>query len=109
MGRVRVLKSSGLAVIALSAVASGVASASLVASDTVTNNPPYSGYINFNGLNGGSGFGPWSATNVSGGSGGLFTWFNTPLANPGRRSGNRRVRRGTSVHRSAGRGPAILL
>lgn len=61
----------------------GVAHASLVASDTVTNNPPYSGYINFNGLNGGSGFGPWSATNVSGGSGGDFTWFNTPLTNPG--------------------------
>ena len=27
----------------------GVAHASLVASDNVTNNPPYSGYINFNG------------------------------------------------------------
>ncbi len=63
------------------------AHASLVASDNVTNNPPYSGYINFNGLNGGSGFGPWSATNASGSTGGDFTWFNTPLNNPGNGGG----------------------
>jgi hypothetical protein len=65
----------------------GVAHASLVASDNDTNNPPYSGYIDFNGLNGGSGFGPWSATNVSGGTGGDFTWFNTPLTSPGNGGG----------------------
>jgi hypothetical protein len=65
----------------------GVAHASLVASDNITNNPPYSGYINFNGLNGGSGFGPWSATSVSGGTGGDFTWFNTPLTSPGNGGG----------------------
>ena len=65
----------------------GVAHASLIASDVITNNPPYSGYIDFNGLNGGFGFGPWSATNVSGATGGDFTWFNTPLTNPGNGGG----------------------
>jgi hypothetical protein len=65
----------------------GVGHASLVASDNVTNNPPYSGYINFNGLNGGSGFGPWSVGNTSGSTGGDFTWFNTPLNNPGNGGG----------------------
>jgi hypothetical protein len=64
-----------------------MARASLIASDAVTNNPPYNGYVDFNGLNGGSGFGPWSATNVSGGSGGDFTWFNTPLTSPGNGGG----------------------
>jgi hypothetical protein len=63
------------------------AHASLVASDNVTNNPPYSGYIDFNGLNGGSGFGPWSVTNTSGTTGGDFTWFNTPLNSPGNGGG----------------------
>jgi len=71
----------------LSSVAGGSAYASLVASDQVTNNPPYSGYINFTGLNGGSGFGPWSATNVSGTTGGDFTYFNTPLTTPGNGGG----------------------
>jgi len=64
-----------------------LAHASLVASDNITNNPPYSGYNNFNGLNGGTGFGPWSATNVSGGTGGDFQWNNTPLATPGSAGG----------------------
>jgi len=67
--------------VALSGLA-GVAHASLVASDQVTNNPPYNNYVNPNGLNGGSGFGPWSATNVAGTSGGAFTWP-TDLTTPG--------------------------
>src|SRR5208337_2112996 len=69
----------GLGAIAVSAFGAA-AHASLVASDNITNNPPYSGYINFNGTNGGTGFQPWSATNVSGGTGGDFTWFNSPLS-----------------------------
>jgi len=68
---------------ALLAGLGGIAHASLVASDVITNNPPYSGYVDFNGLNGGTGFGPWSASNVSGATGGDFTWFNTPLTSPG--------------------------
>jgi hypothetical protein len=68
---------------AILAGAGEIAGASLIAADNVTNNPPYSGYIDFNGLNGGYGFGPWTATNTIGSSGGDFTWFNTPLNNPG--------------------------
>lgn len=69
----------GLSTLLLSGLG-GVAHASLVASDNITNNPPYNGYIDFNGLNGGYGFGPWSATNTSGGTGGDFTWNGTPLS-----------------------------
>jgi len=61
----------------------GLAHASLIASDNVANNPPYGGYTGVNGLNGGSGFGAWSAGNVSGTSGGDFTWQGTNLTTPG--------------------------
>jgi len=77
MSRSPVLKSLGFAVIALSAAT--VARASLIASDQVTN---YSAFTNFNGVNGGSGFGPWNAGNVSGGTGGDFTW-SSDLTTPG--------------------------
>jgi hypothetical protein len=84
-------KNSKMIRVGISAVLSGgfygVAHASLIASDNVTNNPPYTGYINFNGLNGGSGFGPWSATNVSGSTGGDFLYFGTPLVTPGNAGG----------------------
>jgi hypothetical protein len=72
-----------LVAIALGAAAwsalSGTARASLIASDAVSN---YSAFINFNGLNGGTGFGPWTAGNVSGTTGGVFTW-NSDLTTPG--------------------------
>lgn len=75
MVRIPLLKSSGLVAIALGATAlcaaSGTARASLIASDAVSN---YSAFVNFNGLNGGTGFGPWTAGNVSGTTGGDFTW-----------------------------------
>jgi hypothetical protein len=78
MGHARILKSLCLAAI-VGGAGVGVARASLVASDVVTN---YSAFVNFNGLNGGTGFGPWSATNISGNSGGDFTW-SSDLTNPG--------------------------
>jgi hypothetical protein len=61
----------------------GIAHASLVASDQVSNNPPYSGYNGFNGLNGGTGFGAWNVSNVSGATGGSFMWNNVDLTTPG--------------------------
>jgi hypothetical protein len=65
----------------------GTAHASAVASDMVSNNPPYTGYIDFNGLNGGSGFGAWDIVDSGNTSAandfGDFTWFQTPLATPG--------------------------
>jgi PEP-CTERM motif len=72
----------GVSVAVLSGVG-GIANASLVASDQVSNNPPYSGYNDFNGLNGGYGFGPWNASNVSGSTGGDFMWNNVDLTTPG--------------------------
>jgi hypothetical protein len=91
MNRARIHTSWGLAAVAIGAAGligtSSIARASLIASDSVTNNPPYTGYINFNGLNGGTGFGPWSATNTSGGTGGDFTWYQTPLNSPGNGGG----------------------
>jgi len=65
----------------------GAARASIVAADNVANNPPYNGYVNFNGLNGGSGFGPWSAGNVSGSSGGAYTQNDMNLNSPGNAGG----------------------
>ena len=73
------LKSPWVPVVVLGALAAGSARASLVASDAVSN---YSAFIDFNGGNGGTGFGPWTAGNVSGGTGGDFTW-NSDLTNPG--------------------------
>jgi hypothetical protein len=91
MSSARVSKTNRFAVMAAGLVLVGglgnIARASLVASDTVTNNPPYTGYINFNGLNGGTGFGAWVVGNTVGSTGGNFTWFNSPLINPGSGAG----------------------
>ncbi len=62
-----------------------VARASLVASDMVSNNPPYTGYNNFNGLNGGTGFGAWNVLESTSNANeyGSFMWNNVDLTTPG--------------------------
>ncbi len=79
--------------VALGAVGLGglgsVAHASLVASDMVSNNPPYTGYNNFNGLNGGTGFGAWNVLESTSNANeyGSFMWNNTDLTTPGAAQG----------------------
>lgn len=93
MIRACVFKSSGLAAITLSAAVlggvGGIAHASLVASDQVSNNPPYTGYNNFNGLNGGTGFGAWNVLESTSNANeyGSFMWNNVDLTTPGAAQG----------------------
>jgi hypothetical protein len=79
MFRQRLRGISCLAGIGAVALAASAAHASLVASDAVSN---YAAFVNFNAMNGGTGFGPWTAGNASGTSGGDFTW-NADLTTPG--------------------------
>jgi hypothetical protein len=67
----------------------GMAHASAVASDMVSNNPPYSGYNAFSGLNGGSGFGAWNVTASSTNTNefGDFMWNSVDLTTAGAAQG----------------------
>jgi hypothetical protein len=63
----------------------GMVYASAVASDMVSNNPPYTGYNSFSGLNGGTGFGAWNVTESSTNANefGDFMWNNVDLTTAG--------------------------
>ncbi len=76
----------------------------MVASDQVSNNPPYSGYNNFNGLNGGTGFGAWNVLESTSNANeyGSFMWNNVDLTTPGAAQGFDIFCNGTQTTPTAG-------